>query len=540
MDLTKLSDSDLEALRSGNLKMVSDRGLALLQGESAPGPKTPAPEPATEPAMGRGEQFMTAVGGGMVGLGLGARQLGAEVGQRLGLVRPQTVQELRQEGAAHRDVMNRLKAERGGTPGIGNLASWGEFVGETAPLMAIPVGSAGAAGRVLPRVAAGAATGGLTGAVMPRTPEESRRQAAIEGAVIGGALPAAAAAGRKFYDWAFNQGPVRDVISRGLARAGIKPTGAKTAGQRKEFYDTGVSAVKDIVENKGNLVLDGERGRLPQTVAEFSEAVDQTKRKVFSEYDALLQEAQAEGGGGLLSTSNVVNRLNEIEADKAFAVHGDKSARFLLDELRAAYTENPNLTLTEAQNFIASLNQKLAAFEKNPNMDTVSTAYINDQIARVLRQELDDTITALKGPGYASLKKRYGALKNLEEKVAKSATKTEGKKSLTEELFGDRYSGVKMAYGAVTGKAPAIIAGGAVKGLSMYQKHVAHPDTVIRKMFSNVERASSQFGGPRRVPPAVGGRVPRAAASVATSPKGELPDQLPAWESEDDWRKAGE
>ena len=43
MDLTKLTDADLEALNSGDLTKVSDAGLAMLQAEA---PKVPAQQPA--------------------------------------------------------------------------------------------------------------------------------------------------------------------------------------------------------------------------------------------------------------------------------------------------------------------------------------------------------------------------------------------------------------------------------------------------------------------------------------------------------------
>ena len=36
MDLSKLSDADLDALESGNLKLMSDVGLAEIERESAP------------------------------------------------------------------------------------------------------------------------------------------------------------------------------------------------------------------------------------------------------------------------------------------------------------------------------------------------------------------------------------------------------------------------------------------------------------------------------------------------------------------------
>ena len=146
-------------------------------------------------------RFLAGAAGGVYGMGLGVAQTGAEIGNRLGLVSPQTVNSLRQQELERRQTMETMKQEHQGAPWWSpNPASVGEFVGETAPLMAVPVaGAEGAAasmiGRVAPKIAsaagriiAGAGLGGATGAVAPRAGDESRISNATTGAALGGVM----------------------------------------------------------------------------------------------------------------------------------------------------------------------------------------------------------------------------------------------------------------------------------------------------------------------------------------------------------------
>jgi hypothetical protein len=78
---------------------------------------------------------------------------------------------------------------------------------------------------------------------------------------------------------------VDSAIKRGVEKA-IRPqvAGKRTDPQIKQYYQRATDAVKNIISNRDNLVLttaegDIVRGELPQSLNQFSEAIDQTNRR---------------------------------------------------------------------------------------------------------------------------------------------------------------------------------------------------------------------------------------------------------------------
>ena len=130
---------------------------------------------------------MSVIEKGLVGLGRGftdaiegAKQAGLAVGEKLGLAREGAAQGYAEAVRPERELFER---------GLGNdtAASIGRVVGETAPLLAVPVGGAATAGG---RVGLAAATGAVTGALQLVDEEkgDSRLQNAALGALGGAAV----------------------------------------------------------------------------------------------------------------------------------------------------------------------------------------------------------------------------------------------------------------------------------------------------------------------------------------------------------------
>lgn len=67
MDLSKLSDADLEAFSKNDLKSVSDEGLAIVHEQSKPPPQAPGPESWGHWAIREGAPLVGTVGGGLAG-----------------------------------------------------------------------------------------------------------------------------------------------------------------------------------------------------------------------------------------------------------------------------------------------------------------------------------------------------------------------------------------------------------------------------------------------------------------------------------------
>lgn len=160
-DLTKLSDSDLNALAAGNLRDVSDEGLSHLAGPAGQdySPNRPARVTKKDTVANGLAGIKAAITGPVIG-----------IAQRLGLEDSQ--------GAA--DVWRKDMADinaKGGGAGqvIGGLIA-------AAPFAMIPGANT---------VAGGALTGGVVGATQPTQRGESAVLNAGVGTIAGGAIPAA-------------------------------------------------------------------------------------------------------------------------------------------------------------------------------------------------------------------------------------------------------------------------------------------------------------------------------------------------------------
>lgn len=234
MDLSKLSDADLMALKSGDLSKVSNAGLMSMRG-------TPAPaEPTYDPTEG-----MSTFGKLAAGFGKAIVDTGRGLGQMVGAVSRADVDEAKRLDSALMDTT-------AGTVGnvAGNLAL-------VLPTVAIP-GAATLRGAAL--------IGGAQGAVQPVGEDESRLQnmaigtaAGAGGVAAGRAVLGAVQGGRALLEPFIQSG--RDkiagrVIQRfaddpaavAAARGGTTVTGANPT-LAEATSDAGMARLQDAVRS---------------------------------------------------------------------------------------------------------------------------------------------------------------------------------------------------------------------------------------------------------------------------------------------------
>lgn len=125
------------------------------QDNQAPTPQQVLAQDLAKNPMTPYQNFMTGVGQGMYNLYKGVQQKGAQLGSAMGLVSPETVNQITQEGTETQKMFQPLANQS-------KLASMGELVGETVPTLPIP---GGVAGGLLKR----ALTAGVAGAGMGAT-----------------------------------------------------------------------------------------------------------------------------------------------------------------------------------------------------------------------------------------------------------------------------------------------------------------------------------------------------------------------------------
>lgn len=279
-------------------------------------------------------------------------------------------------------------------------------------------------------------------------------------------------------------------IDKGIEKS-IRPgvEGKRTFPQTQKYMGNAREAVKTIAENKDRLSITNElgesTGKLPETLKQFSQAIDQTKRMVFNEYDAMAKAAT--GADITVDLSQVVNELKTIASNKtvndfnpSFAEYATGLAERLKDRKR--YTAN------EAQDAIATLNKRLDAFYKNPTYENASLASIDSMVANQLRSGLDAIIEEGVGKGYQELKHKYGSLKAIERDVNRRAI-VDARKNIRGLIdFSDIFSGSQVVGGILSLNPAQVMTGVAAKGIANWIKYINSPNRVVKKMFREVEQ----------------------------------------------------
>lgn len=284
---------------------------------------------------------------------------------------------------------------------------------------------------------------------------------------------------------------IDDYIDEGISK-GVKPTvrGKKTLARSQQFKEKSRQAVKSIVNRKNSLELTDEAGETlvgttPENLLQFSESIDQAKRRVFTEWKSQLDEASR--GGLLIDMEDVASQLDEIASQKKFLVarpQAAEHAKKIADRIRRSGPLSPE----ELDETIKEWNRSLASFYAGAGDKAVGE--IEGSVAKVARKKLDDFVEDVtKKAGFQDLKNEYGALRSLEDEVAKRAI-VEARRS-AKGFFDitDVFTGGELVSGILTGNASQIIKGAAGRGLKEWIKFINNPNRIIKKMFQQVDNA---------------------------------------------------
>jgi hypothetical protein len=456
----------------------------------------------------------------MYGLGLGATQLGAEVGNKMGLVDDSTVNSLRQQGDEHRMVMDAMKSEGGREKGFGNTASWGEFTGETIPGFLIPGGAGGKLAskflstgmrapvrNALIGGATGLAGGGGYGAITPLGQNQSRGQEMALDAMFGGVLGAAGAGlgtmGKQFVT--DHTGPLNEKIDFYLRRAAPYPTSApKNPAAHTRMVADRAEGVKNIYKLRDHINLPDRtgamsQGKLPSNQFEFISSIEQGKNALFDMYNTITQRAQSKGIQ--VGWDDVIAKLHGIANDKGY----DQAIRQkALKEITRIQRTETHLTPVEAQKRIAGMNEKLADYYTHKNMGDYDSSFIMKQVLDELRQTLNKSIEQA-GPEYGQLKKSWGSINSLEKDALRSYERV-----LNKGVKGDKFdfiAGEQVLYAAAKGNLKYLIPAIGTKSMRLYHKLMSSEDASVRRMFKMVSR---ELGDARLEHPSSPAQQPQA------------------------------
>ena len=304
------------------------------------------------------------------------------------------------------------------------------------------------------------------------------------------------------------------LVKHGIEK-GIRPTvvGKATFGQTQQYAKKAESAVKSIIENKQNLKLTDPYGDpspgLPKNLNQFSQAIEQTKRDVFKQYDTIAKQAGQKGA--VVNLDTVIKELRSFANSNHIKLASPGSSKYALDLAERFSTQRAGissetlggtkigmvsrkLTTEETQDLIAVLNDGLQAFYKNPSYHTAKRAYVDQMVANSLRKNLDNVILKATGENYQVLKTKYGSLKSIEKEVNHRAVVDARKNPKGLLDFSDVFTGYHAAKGILSLDPSTIGAAATGKSVAWLYRIKNNPNRIVKSMFKDVDKLMQKQG----------------------------------------------
>lgn len=282
---------------------------------------------------------------------------------------------------------------------------------------------------------------------------------------------------------------IRSVVKKGISK-GIRPKRTKGSfSQAEKGFDRAATGVQEIVTNKQNLsfvddIGDTVQGAVPENLSQFAQSIEQTKRKIFSQFDELAQST-----GDFVPIDDAVAAIGQRLSKKAIqAIPGADSRKYAEEFMERLRKAGP-LSAKEAQEIITELNGRLTTYHANPSVAAKGIAAVDNEVVLAMRKALDKTISTATGSRYQALKNNYGALRSLEDDVGKALHRDMVKaKASFGDLITDVGSGTQMAYAVATQNAALAAASVTSKVIGKLHKITNDSNKTIKTMFQNVEK----------------------------------------------------
>lgn len=268
-------------------------------------------------------------------------------------------------------------------------------------------------------------------------------------------------------------------INNGIQK-GIKPSvvGKSDAGLVRRYYDNARTAVRDIVDNSQIPLSQSDN-----ILEDFSQAVKNTKIKLHQQYT---QMAMAAGDkGAMVDLAPVIHDMKAVAINANTKRVGGGVPEFLNKKIAEWEALPTQISPVEAEELIAGLNQQAKLFWKDPTMGT--SAASAERIAQQTRKQTFDAIERYEGPGYAELRKRYGAQLALEKEVTDRATVYGRRSPYGFFDLANIPAAAQFAESLASGNVVGALKAGAILTVKGAMKSANDPSKVLRKMFKEVE-----------------------------------------------------
>lgn len=297
---------------------------------------------------------------------------------------------------------------------------------------------------------------------------------------------------------------------------GVKPNlqGYKTLGEAENYRKDIVNGAKTIERNKDSIQFMDDAGevttgRAPQSLQEFTESIDQTKKAIYKQYDDLA--TQAGENGVKIDTIKIANELDQVINNKALKLSNPEAVKYA-EEVRSRFIKAGELDAKTAQDIIQNYNNSLKAFYRNPTPEGLTKNAVDALMANQMRQALDEGIEGLTGAQYQALKSQYASLKTIERDVLRATLRDARKNAKGLIDYTDIFSGGQLVSGLLTLNPSMIATGAAQKGISEWFKFLNDPNRAIKQMFEATSKLDQEAGS---VPISTRKQLPAPAEGAA-------------------------
>jgi len=298
-----------------------------------------------------------------------------------------------------------------------------------------------------------------------------------------------------------------DGIRRGLVQnvrktfeKTVRPKGAKSLKQKTGYYEKATDSSVDIVKNKNNIILEKNgvevKGELPETMAQWEQANNQSRTRLFDNYSNISTKAEQ-----LAYQGNVDELIVNLEkfVDDAVYQHGKPSmveyAKITLDDLKNA-RDNNLLSPKYMERMIQAKNENLKIRKNSPDQKIYHTATVDEVYAQYMNKALGKTVEKLpggEGSKYRDIRRLYGAHAQVSKDISNAATRIAHTQPNVFAKGIETFTGYHALRGALSRNPATFTAAIASKGVNAIEMFMGKPHRRVTNMFKNVERGVRQI-----------------------------------------------
>jgi hypothetical protein len=263
----------------------------------------------------------------------------------------------------------------------------------------------------------------------------------------------------------------RKIVEEGLSSIGVKPRDPK---QIKQFYDKATVAVDKIIENSSESI---SKSATPLSTAETG--IKETLRKLWTRVDEATQKA----GDNVFENTHLKNAIDELldpqGADYKTLTLEETSLLSELKRKQKLLGEAEPSSASQLQNLMQSYNEgaQKRDFSK-------FTQRVNAKLHLATGADLEKGLAELGIKGRPEFLKEYGAVREIQDGIAKKAASALGKMDIS---YLDILNASAAAHGLIMARPELLMGAVLTESVRLGVKELKNPNRIVRNVFKKVE-----------------------------------------------------